>query len=208
MISLRKALLNLILAHATCALMQGNGEPFRKQPFRARRALNPIASSSSSSRESLEPRKTDLRFGQIASTPFVLFDAISKGSLKREEVKTNDIIIAGNEIPQFNLYRYQSYVLTRVYYQGMDAKENKVVRLDVDELDAEVPEIAAEIGGKWQKYLSLYSPNYHKASGPVVVTEEEMRIVSLKEEILSSTVLAMPGLFWLWLAYKFWLYGQ
>ncbi|GMI02885.1 hypothetical protein TrLO_g14087 [Triparma laevis f. longispina] len=151
----------------------------------------------------------DLRFGQITSTLFVLGDALSKGSLKREEVKTNDIIIAGNEIPDYNLYRYQSYVLTRVYYQGMNVKENKIVRLDVDDLNAEVPEIAAELGGgKWQKYMSLYSPKYHKCCGPVIVTEEEMRIVSLAEEVKSSTVLALPGLFWLWVAYKFWLYGQ
>ena len=99
--------------------------------------------------------------------------------------------------------QYQSYELQRIYWQGT-IEEGAVERRDVPTLDAAAPpELQAP-----QKYLVLFNPGYHAKSGPVVVRPDEVTIVTLMDEVLDSAWLAIPGFFWVIVAWNFYQYGK
>ena len=91
---------------------------------------------------------------------------------------------------------------------GDDAKVVVEAKEAVNELTA------AE--GNPEKFLVLYSPQYHSEAaaegaarrpGPVVVAENEVKIVTLADEVADSAWLALPGLFWVYLCFRFYEYG-
>ena len=132
----------------------------------------------------------DLRFG-LGSAGFVFLDALLRGT-SRDVTKIGDIVIAGGDLPKLGIVQYQSYELQRVYYQCMVG--NEVVKIDVETLSSPLPsEFAIAQSSDTFKFLVLYSPQYHKELGPVVVAEDEMKIVSLADEVLDSAWLAIPG---------------
>lgn len=109
---------------------------------------------------------------------------------------------------------YQSYELQRIYYQGV--VESEVRRVDVDTLDGPPPVELTAAEGNPEKFLVLYSPQYHSEAaaegaarrpGPVVVAENEVKIVTLADEVADSAWLALPGLFWVYLCFRFYEYG-
>lgn len=120
-------------------------------------------------------------------------------------VGVGDQIVAGNDwnssSPSYGIVRAQSYELQRVYYQGV--VDGKVAKVDVNELEAPPPPGCAG----FRKFLVLFSQRYHGETAPVVVTESEVKIVTMRDEIADSAWLAIPGLFWVWLAYTFYQYG-
>ena len=128
------------------------------------------------------------------------------GLNRPDSIKVGDEIIAGNDYnsssPAFGVIRFQAYKLQRVYYQGV--RDGLVERVDVESLEAKPPSGCAG----YTKYMCLYSSKYHAASGPVVLSPTEVEVVRMKDEIADSAWLALPGLFWVWLAYTFWRYGE
>ena len=129
------------------------------------------------------------------------------GGLKgRDSIKVGDDVIAGNDYnsssPAFGVIRFQAYKLQRVYYQGV--REGLVERVDVESLEAKPPPGCAG----YTKYMCLYSSKYHAASGPVILSPTDVEVVRVRDEIAESAWLALPGLFWVWLAYTFWRYGE
>ena len=120
-------------------------------------------------------------------------------------VNVGDQIVAGNDwnssSPEYGVVRAQTYELQRVYFQGV--VDGKVKRVDVGTLDAAPPEGCAG----FTKYLVLFSGRYHSNTGPVVVRPNEVDVVTVKDEIAASAWLALPGLFWVWLAYTIYQYG-
>merc|ERR1712190_704790 len=102
--------------------------------------------------------------------------------------------------PAFGIVRYQSYELQRVYFQGV--VDGKVDKVDVESLDAAAP---AGCEG-FVKYLVLYNPKYHEESGPVIVRPEEVPLKTVQQEIADTWVLALPGLFWVYVAYTIYQY--
>ena len=121
-------------------------------------------------------------------------------------IKVGDNVVAGNDwnssSPAFGIIRAQSYTLKRVYYQGVS--DGTVERVDVEALDATPPPGCAG----YAKFMCLYSSRYHADTGPVVLSPTEVEVVRMKDEITESAWLALPGLFWVWLAYTFWRYGE
>ena len=121
-------------------------------------------------------------------------------------IRVGDEIIAGNDwnssSPAFGILRSQGYELQRVYYQGV--RDGKVERVDVQSLEARPPPDCAG----FTKYMCLYSSKYHATSGPVVLSPNEVEVVRMRDEITDSAWLALPGLFWVWLAFTFWRYGE
>ena len=124
----------------------------------------------------------------------------------RDSIKVGDDVIAGNDYnsssPAFGVIRFQAYKLQRVYYQGV--REGLVERVDVESLEAKPPPGCAG----YTKYMCLYSSKYHAASGPVILSPTDVEVVRVRDEIAESAWLALPGLFWVWLAYTFWRYGE
>lgn len=128
------------------------------------------------------------------------------GLNRPDSIKVGDEVIAGNDYnsssPAFGVIRFQGYKLQRVYYQGV--RDGVVERVDVESLEAKPPPGFAG----YTKYMCLYSSKYHAASGPVVLSPTEVELVRMRDEIADSAWLALPGLFWVWLAYTFWRYGE
>ena len=127
--------------------------------------------------------------------------------LGQGSMKVGDTIVASTDwnssAPEYGIVRAQGYELQRVYYQGL-LPSGEVARLDVQSLDAPPPEGAAS----FTKYLVLYSSRYHSDTGPVIVRPNEVLISTMRDEIADSAWLALPGLFWVWLAYTIYQYGE
>ena len=99
--------------------------------------------------------------------------------------------------------RAQAYELRRVYYQGI--RDGKVARVDVKSLSDKPP---AGFDGPSTQYMALFSSRYHSQSGPVIVRPKEVYLVSMTDEVKDAALLAIPGLFWVWLAYTIYSYGE
>ena len=112
-----------------------------------------------------------------------------------------DLIIAGNDLPGDRIVQFQTYELQRVYFQGL--VEERVERVDVETLEATAPNGCEG----FDKFIVIYSPQYHSESGPVCIRPDEIEVVTLKTEVLESLWLSLPGLFWLYLCVRFWEYG-
>ena len=93
--------------------------------------------------------------------------------------------------------------MRRVYFQGV--AEGTIERVDVDRLEDGPP--SASCAG-YTKYITLFSQRYHASTGPVIVRPDEVNIVTVKDEIADSAWLAIPGLFWVWLAFTIYQYGE
>ena len=123
-------------------------------------------------------------------------------------VSVGDQVVANNDwrssSPELGIIRAQVYELQRVYYQGLDDDGSSVKRVDVQTLEA-APPAGCE---RFSKYVVLFSRRYHSDSGPVTVTPEEVEIVTVKAEIADSAWLALPGLFWVWLVWTIYQYGE
>ena len=121
-------------------------------------------------------------------------------------VNVGEQIIAGNDwnssSPEYGIVRAQAYELRRVYYQGVS--EGQIQRLDVQRLE-DPPPSAASAG--FTKYITLFSTRYHADTGPVILRPDEVSIVTVKDEVKDAAWLALPGLFWVWLAYTIYQYG-
>ena len=136
--------------------------------------------------------------------------SVSRRCLRRTAasmtLRVGDSLVAGSDwnssSPQFGIVRAQQYELVRVYYQGL--VDGQVRRVDVDSVDAEPP---AGCAG-FTLYYALFSKRYHAETGPVIVKPNEVQIVTVKDELADSAWLALPGLFWVWVAYTFYTYGQ
>ena len=123
----------------------------------------------------------------------------------RGGVSVGDQIIAGNDwnssSPAYGIVRAQAYELQRVYLQGI--VNNEIQRVDLASTDAPPPDGCAG----FTRYYVLYSQRYHANTGPVVLRPNEVQIVTVRDEIADSAWLALPGLFWVWLAFTFYQYG-
>ena len=164
------------------------GAPRRRAPTRVR-----------AKKDAREPG-FDPRFGWFGlELGFVLADAV--GQAARGKTGPGDLIIAGRDAPALNVVKYQSYVLRRVYWQRVDG-DGRVERVDADSFDDPAPP------GGGDRYVELYSPRYHAKSGPVVARVDECEPTSLRQEIVDSVPLALPGFFWVFVAAKLVEYGR
>ena len=83
----------------------------------------------------------------------------------------------------------------------------RAARRDFDEVDAEALDDPCPAAG-FEQYLSLYSPRFHRESGPVVARLEECLPTRLREEIAEAAVLGIPGLFWVFVSAQLIEYGR
>lgn len=110
----------------------------------------------------------------------------------------------------------QTYELKSVYLQGR--KTDGTTRSSIDEVSNTIEQVEGVIEkihlstldlettsstpSGYTRYISLYSPMYHDndqfRGRPVIVTPEEVGLVSMKDEVLDSVLVALPILsFWL-----------
>jgi hypothetical protein len=126
----------------------------------------------------------------------------------KDTVAVHAIVIAKADIPSLGIWMDQSYELQSIYLQGLNRETNLVEKIPLETLTEEpgtTTTISTTQGaGSYTKYISLYSPMYHKERGPVVVTPEEVGLISLRDEVLDSILFALPVLaFWTTTAFTF-----
>jgi len=117
----------------------------------------------------------------------------------KEGISRESIVIAKADIPSLGIWMDHGYELQSIYLQSYNAETNTVEKIMLDNL-----EVGKQQKQKHNKYIQLYSPVYHKESGPVVVAPEEVGLVSLRDEVFDSVLTALPVLgVWLTLIYTF-----
>ena len=142
----------------------------------------------------------DPRFGWFGlELGFVLADAAKQAV--RGKTIVGDLVIAGTDNDALKIRQSQSYVLRRIYWQGVD-DAGSVRQVDAEALDDPCP------AAGYEQYLSLYSPRFHRESGPVVARLEECRPTRLREEIAEAALLGIPGLFWVFVSAQLLEYGR
>ena len=121
----------------------------------------------------------------------------------KEEIELHSIVIAKVDIPSLGIWMDQSYEIQSIYSQGLNLDSNTVEQIPLSSLTATTTSTIKKRPG-YTTYIKLYSPVYHKESGSVIVTPEEVGLTSLRNEILDSVSFAIPGvLFWLTTSFVF-----
>jgi len=117
----------------------------------------------------------------------------------KETIEVDSIVVARADIPSMGIYMDQSYELQSIYKQQFNDETNTVDRIPLQYLgiNASGSDDAFGSSNASTTYIKLYSPVYHKDSGAVIVTPEEVGLVSLRTEVFDSIVFALPVLsFW------------
>ena len=134
-------------------------------------------------------------------------------------------IVQGNSLPALGLQEWQSYELRSVYDQGMDAETGRVVKIPRPYLSLSQPpprkgtgtgngttaeaeedddDNENKIPMGYQRYITLYAARYHRECGPVIVSPADITLVSVREEVRDSLLMALPIFgFWTALAISF-----
>lgn len=115
-----------------------------------------------------------------------------KGTMER-----GSVVVAKADIPSLNIWMDQTYELRSVYLQGMNPETQIVERMSCPSLEANM-----SIPSGYTLYVSLFSPVYHDEA--IVATPEEVGLITLKDEVQDSVLMALPILsFWLAVSYTF-----
>lgn len=169
---------------------------------------NPLANASALRMSNNEPPLT------------AFLDRVSKTGINNKSIKQNSLVITKYDIPDLGIFADQTYELQSIYLQGerkSDRKnENKSIeqgvieKIELAELNLEGQNTATTDGSGigYTLYIKLYNPVYHDndqfQKKAVIVTPEEVGLVSMKDEVLDSVLVAIPILsFWLGTCYMF-----
>lgn len=117
----------------------------------------------------------------------------------KETIEVDSIVVARADIPSMGIYVDQSYELQSIYRQSFNDETNTIERTPLQCLSVDDDESDDTFGGDnvYTTYIKLYSSIYHKESGAVIVTPDEVGLVTLRTEVLDSIVFALPVLsFW------------
>lgn len=144
-------------------------------------------------------------------------DGLSKTSMDNTKIQKNALVITKYDVPDLGIFADQTYELQSIYLQGLkkdyttggeDGQSSIIEKIELDELDLNNPSKMTEMKPGYTLYVSLYSSMYHdndKFGGKAVVsTPEEVGLISMKDEVADSILVALPILsFWLGTCYTF-----
>lgn len=120
-------------------------------------------------------------------------------SALKDSIEVGDAVVCKRSLPSLGIYDNSSYEVKSIYYQHFDEDTQQVVKEPLGSLDTTNYTFSTP---KNQVYMTLYSPQYHSDEA-VVVTPEEVGLVSVREELGNAAWLAVPGFFWVFLAASF-----
>ena len=148
------------------------------------------------------------------TTPLGAFlEKASNTGLDNASIQVNSLVVTKYDLPQYGIFADQTYELKSVYLQGRkvnndvtdDTMDNAATgggvidKIPLNTLDLMKGAPSPPAG--YTRYISLYSPMYHDndtfKNRPVIVTPEEVGLISMKDEVLDSVLVAVPILsFW------------
>ena len=143
-------------------------------------------------------RSSAVEFGRMAR------GVVRTGMKEVESLQVGDVVVAKVEIPSLQIRRDCGYEITAIYAQGINVTTGKVEQIPLPTLAAvnnnsgnntNVPSTG------YTRYMQIYSAKDH--SEPVIVTPEEIGLVTVKAELQEAMLLAIPGFFWVFVASSF-----
>lgn len=129
-----------------------------------------------------------------------------QSSALKSNIDVGDIVVCKVSIPNLGIYQDSSYEVKSIYRQRFDDDTQQIVKEQMNSLsddDSTITPSNSERQQSKQVYMTLYSPQYHSDGGPVIVTPEEVGLISVRDELGQAAWLALPGFFWLFLAASF-----
>ena len=151
-----------------------------------------------------------------------------KTGIDNKAIQQNSLVVTKYDLPDLGIFADQTYELKSIYLQGKNivgsnesgsnsggnsngnsnSNSNSNSNGEVEKIILSELDLTQESIPGYTLYIALYSQNYHnndKFSGrPVIVTPAEVGLVSMKDEVLDSVLVAIPILsFWLGLCFVF-----
>ena len=119
-----------------------------------------------------------------------------QSSALKSNIEPGDTVVCKRGLASLNIVENASYEVDSIYAQYFDDETQTVVKQPLPSLDSPIP-------SKSDRFVTLYSPVYHKDGSPVVVSPEEVGITSVRNELNGAALLAIPGFFWVFVASSF-----
>jgi hypothetical protein len=111
----------------------------------------------------------------------------------KTEVEVGDTVVCKRAVERLNIYENASYEVKSIYTQSFDEETQQTVKEPLSSLaEAETTNPNQSV------YLTLFSPEHHAEA--VIVTAEEVGLVTVREELGNVVWLAVPGFFWILVA--------
>ena len=117
-----------------------------------------------------------------------------------ESLQVGDLVVAKVDIPSLQIWRNRGYEITAIYAQGINVATGTIEQIPLPSLVAAADHPQVPSTG-YTRYLQVYSAKDH--SKPVIVTPEEIGLVTVKAELQDAMLLAIPGFFWVFVASSF-----
>mmetsp|Transcript_30594 Transcript_30594/g.50525 ORF Transcript_30594/g.50525 Transcript_30594/m.50525 type:complete len:217 (+) Transcript_30594:1-651(+) len=124
-------------------------------------------------------------------------DDLQQSQLQKPTMEPGDTVICKRNVPTMGIYENKAYELQSIYAQAFQESTQKMEQIPLTNLEAD------SIPPGYDRYITLYNPSYHKTGQPVIVTPEEVGLVSVRSELVTSMWLAIPGFFWVFVAANF-----
>lgn len=105
-------------------------------------------------------------------------------------------MVCKRSLERLNIVENASYEVQSIYTQYFNEETQQTVKEPLESLSD-----ADAIDPNKAVYLTLFSPKHH--SEAVIVTPEEVGLVTVREELGNAAWLAVPGFFWIVVAYSF-----
>ena len=116
-----------------------------------------------------------------------------------EELQVGDVIVATIDSPSLRIWKGSGYEIIKMYVKGVNPETGLVEEVPLQNFyDATTIRPS-----NYKQYLEVYNPRDHRESGPVVVSPEEIGLVTVRSEIMEAMLLAIPGFFWVFVAAAF-----
>lgn len=109
-------------------------------------------------------------------------------------IEVGDTVVCKRSLPNLGIYENSSYEVRSLYEQYFDEDTQQIVKQPLSSL-------GDDITTKNTVYMTLFSPQHH--SEAVIVSPEEVGLVSVRTEFANAAWLAVPGFFWVFLAASF-----
>lgn len=172
-------------------LLQTKSSPFFTHHLHSRN-IKPITSIHLSNNDDEENDPRD-NFGRAVR-------GVQSSALKTS-VEVGDTVVCKLSVPDLSIYENASYEVSSIYSQYFDDETQQIVKEPLSCLGDDIIITAGTRRNNSKVYMTLFSPQYHSA--PVIVTPEEVGLVSVREELFNAAWLAVPGFFWVFLAFSF-----
>jgi hypothetical protein len=120
-----------------------------------------------------------------------------------EELQVGDVVVAKIDAPALRIWKGSGYEITAMYVKGANPDTGLVEEIPLETFCSVQGNGNRNWPSSYKKYLKVYNPRDHREDGPVIVSPEEIGLVTVRSEIVEAMLLAIPGFFWVFVAAAF-----